>query len=78
MGKNTSPTRPTLKRCFASVNRDAQGFDENRGAAKMGGRIARNAREELEQETGKPVISKGNYLGKLLAIPEQDELLIED
>ena len=41
-----------------AVNRDAQGFDENKNAAKMGGKIARNARHELEQETGKPDIFK--------------------
>ena len=46
-----------------AVNRDAQGFEENKSAAKMGGKIAKNAREELEQETGKPVISKENHLG---------------
>jgi len=48
-----------------AVNRDAQGFDENKNAAQMGGRIARNARQELEQESGNPVISKENYLGRL-------------
>ena len=48
-----------------AVNRDAQGFDENKSAAKMGGRIAGNAKHELEQESGKPVISQDNYRGRL-------------
>jgi hypothetical protein len=50
-----------------AVNRDAQGFEENKSAAKMGGKIARNARHELEQETGKPVISQENHLGLISA-----------
>ena len=58
-----------------AVNRDAQGFDENRNAAKMGGRIARNARHELEEESGKPVISKENFLGRLVSGPDVLDLL---
>jgi len=42
--------------------RDAQGFNENKQAAKRGGQIAENARRELEQETGELVVSKGNFL----------------
>jgi hypothetical protein len=41
---------------------DAQGFQENQVAAQKGGRIAGNARRELEAETGKPVVSPTNYL----------------
>lgn len=41
---------------------DAQGFDENRTAARKGGKIAGDAREKLEKETKKMVVSKGNYL----------------
>lgn len=39
---------------------DAQGFDENRTAARKGGRIAGEAREKLEKETKRIVVSKGN------------------
>jgi DNA-damage-inducible protein D len=42
---------------------DAQGFDENRTAARKGGRIAGDAREKLEKETKKMVVSRNNYLG---------------
>lgn len=42
---------------------DAQGFDENRTAARKGGKIAGDAREKLEKETKKMVVSKDNYLG---------------
>lgn len=41
---------------------NAQGFAENQTAARKGGRIAGNARRELEAETGKPVVSETNYL----------------
>ena len=43
-------------------SRDAQGFGQNKGAAREGGAVAGNARKELEQRSGKPVTSKENYL----------------
>jgi DNA-damage-inducible protein D len=42
--------------------RNAKGFNECKGSAKRGGEIARNARRELEQETGKSVTTKENFL----------------
>ena len=42
--------------------KDAQGFIDNRTAAKEGGTIAGNARKELEAKSGKPVVSASNYL----------------
>jgi len=42
-----------------AVNRNAQGFDENKnGAKKIGGKIAGDARRQLEQESGLPVVKK--------------------
>ncbi len=41
---------------------DAQGFTENRTAADKGGKIAGEAREKLEEETGKSVVNDENYL----------------
>ncbi|TVQ95608.1 MAG: phage antirepressor protein [Desulfovibrionales bacterium] len=41
---------------------DAQGFVENKGAARKGGRIAGDAREKLEIETGTGVVTEDNYL----------------
>ena len=41
---------------------DAQGFPENQVTARKGGRIAGEAREKLELETGDKVVSQGNYL----------------
>lgn len=48
-----------------AVNQNAQGLDENKTAARTGGRIAGDARRQLEQESGKPVISKENFLGMI-------------
>jgi hypothetical protein len=42
--------------------KDALGFGENRDAAKQGGTVAGNARKELEAKSGKPVVSRANYL----------------
>lgn len=42
--------------------KDAQSFDENKTAARKGGKIAGDARDNLEIETGKKVISRENYL----------------
>lgn len=43
----------------------AKGMSENKIAGKKGGGIARKARIELENKTGKKVISGDNYLKKL-------------
>ncbi len=40
----------------------ATGLPENAEAGKKGGRVAKNARLELEKKTGKSVISGENYL----------------
>jgi len=40
---------------------EAKGFKENKIPAKKGGRIAKNARLELEEKTGKKIISKENF-----------------
>ena len=45
-------------------NTDAQGFDENKTAAQKGGKIAGDARKQLEIESGKKVVTSENYLPK--------------
>lgn len=50
-------------------NRDAKGLKENRKAAKQGGKIAGNARKELEMKSGKKVSTKTNYK----ELPESEE-----
>jgi prophage antirepressor-like protein len=39
-----------------------KGFIENKKAARQGGKVAGNARKELEQRTGKKVVTGENYL----------------
>jgi DNA-damage-inducible protein D len=41
---------------------EATGWNENKSAAKTGGNIAKKARVELEQKTGKKVVTEKNYL----------------
>jgi hypothetical protein len=41
---------------------DAQGFGENKTAARKGGKISGDARKKLEKETGDKVVSSENYL----------------
>ncbi len=43
-------------------NKDAQGFDENKNTANKGGKIAGDARKNLEIESGKQVSTSGNFL----------------
>lgn len=45
-----------------------QGFDENKHVSKRGGKIAGDARKKLQEETGKDVITKTNYLPKKKSI----------
>ena len=40
----------------------AQGMPENEVAGRKGGNIAKKARLELEEKTGKKIVSRGNYL----------------
>ena len=42
--------------------KNAKGFTENKDAARIGGKIAGNARIELEKESGEKIISSENYL----------------
>lgn len=41
---------------------DATGMEENKEASKKGGRIAKQARKELESKTGKSVVTGENFL----------------
>ncbi|MBU1148420.1 MAG: Bro-N domain-containing protein [Candidatus Omnitrophica bacterium] len=54
-----------------AINKDAQGFVENKQAAFEGGAVAGNARKELERKSGKKVISKENYK----KLPQNKKLL---
>mgnify|MGYP004546938263 CR=1 FL=1 len=43
-----------------------QGLEENRTVAKQGGKVAGNARKEIESQTGRPVVTSGNAQTMLL------------
>lgn len=43
-------------------NRDTQGFPQNKQAAYAGGKVAGNARRELEKKSGRKVVTSENYL----------------
>lgn len=43
--------------------KDAKGFTQNRETARKGGKIAGDARKNLELESGEPVVTSENYLG---------------
>lgn len=45
-----------------AVNTDTQGFDENKKAARAGGKIAGDARKQLELKSGKSVVTGDNFL----------------
>jgi len=48
-----------------------QTFPENRKVARKGGSVAKVARNKIEKETGKKVISRKNYLSR----PQDKKLL---
>ena len=43
-------------------NKDAQGFAKNKQAAHEGGSVAGGARRQLEEKSGRKVITTANYL----------------
>lgn len=45
-----------------ACSKDAQGFNENKSAAKAGGNVAGKARKDLEKQSGKKVVTDQNYL----------------
>jgi hypothetical protein len=53
----------------------ATGLQENKGAALVGGRIAKQARKQLEQQTGRSVVTGSNYLAPLKAIVASKKLV---
>ncbi len=54
-------------------NKEAEGFEQNKKAAKEGGKVAGNARKELEKKSGKKVSTKENF--KAISESEKKKLL---
>lgn len=55
----------------------ARGLEENHKVAQRGGRIAGNARRELEQETGRPVATAENAQKLVTGVMEGAAALTE-
>jgi len=72
MGKNLRDHMTDLELIFSMLGEAAtteivktnepQGFVENKKVAQQGGKIAGDARKELEKKTNKRVVSTNNYL----------------
>lgn len=58
-----SPKAEPIKLWLAKVGYER--MQDNKKAGKIGGNIAKKARLELEEKTGKKVVSAENYLGKI-------------
>ena len=43
---------------------DSRGFDECKDSAQKGGGIAGRTRKDLEQNLGKPIVTKENFIAK--------------
>ncbi|MBW2975935.1 Bro-N domain-containing protein [Candidatus Woesearchaeota archaeon] len=56
-----------------TVSKDSKGFNQCKHSAIEGGTIAKNTRKEIEQKTGKSIVSKDNYL-HLMAKKKQKRL----
>ena len=54
--------------------RDTQGFPENKHAAHAGGTVAGNARRELEQKSGRKVVTCENYLALTQSVKKAKSL----
>jgi len=51
-----------LSTCQIAETTEATGMEENKVAGKTGGGIAKRARLDLEEKTGKKIVSRQNYL----------------
>lgn len=56
-------------------SKDAQGFPENKTAAQKGGKVAGDARKNLELESGKKVSTKKNYKNKLYNLKKRKVIM---
>jgi DNA-damage-inducible protein D len=55
-----------------TIKEDAQGFDENRISAVKGGKMAGKARETIEAQRGKKIVSSDNFLALNKAKDEKE------
>jgi DNA-damage-inducible protein D len=55
-------------------NRDAQGFPQNKQAARAGGNVAGKARKDLETKSGRKVVTNENYLALTQSTKKEQRL----
>lgn len=60
-----------------AVATDAQGFRENADAASSGGKVAGDARRNLEARLGKPIVSRENFLGIAKRVNDPTQLTMK-
>lgn len=60
-----------------AIQQNAQGFQENKEAARSGGKIAGNARKELEEKSGRKVVNSSNFLSHQLDLEAENIKSIE-
>lgn len=61
-----------------SKNRNPQGFEESRAAARSGGEVAGNARRDMERRTGKTVITSQNATQLNAVVTDMIETITEN
>ena len=57
--------------------RDAQGLYPNMRAATDGGKIAGSARKQIEEQTGRRVVSRQNFLGSEKRVADTKQLTMK-
>lgn len=57
-----------------AIDKNAQGFEENKEAARKGGKAAGKALDAFEDETKQKVVSQTNYLKQIKAAKKQKKL----
>jgi methylphosphotriester-DNA--protein-cysteine methyltransferase len=57
-----------------AINKDAQGFNENKQAAQKAGKATGKALETFEQETNQKIVSEMNYLKQIEEAKKQKKL----
>jgi hypothetical protein len=57
-----------------AIDKDAQGFEENKEAAIEGGRATGKARTAYEQESGQKVVSPSNFKGQITEAKKQKSI----
>jgi len=58
-----------------AIDTDAQGFDENRDAARKGGGSAGKALDAFEQSSGRKVVSPSNFKGQIEEAKKKQKML---